>query len=111
LAWRLGFTSRDTMALAALLNTRGLVELVVLNIGLERGILPPPLFTMLTLMALLTTAMTSPLLRRLGYTNAVRLSASAPAVASGATARPGQSAQREGWKADTTSAATGAERE
>jgi hypothetical protein len=41
---------------------------------------------------LLTTAMTSPLLRRLGYTNAVRLSASAPAVASGATARPGRSA-------------------
>jgi len=80
------------MALAALLNTRGLVELVVLNIGLESGILPPPLFIMLTLMALLTTAMTSPLLRRLGYTNAVRLSASAPAVASGATARRGQSA-------------------
>ena len=67
---RLGFTSRETLALAALLNTRGLVELVVLNIGLESGILPPPLFTMLTLMALLTTAMTSPLLRRLGYSNA-----------------------------------------
>ncbi len=66
---RLGFTSRETLALAALLNTRGLVELVVLNIGLESGILPPPLFTMLMLMALLTTAMTSPLLRRLGYSN------------------------------------------
>jgi Kef-type K+ transport system membrane component KefB len=72
---RLGFTSREAMALAALLNTRGLVELVVLNIGLESGILPPPLFTMLTLMALMTTAMTSPLLRRLGYSNAVRLKA------------------------------------
>ena len=67
---RLGFSSREAMALAALLNTRGLVELVVLNIGLDSGILPRPLFTMLTLMALTTTAMTSPLLRRLGYPNA-----------------------------------------
>ena len=55
------------MALGALLNTRGLVELVVLNIGLESGLLPLPLFAMLMLMALVTTAMTSPLLRRLGY--------------------------------------------
>jgi Kef-type K+ transport system membrane component KefB len=64
---RLGFARRDAMALAALLNTRGLVELVVLNIGLESGLLPPPLFAMLMLMALVTTAMTSPLLRLLGY--------------------------------------------
>jgi Kef-type K+ transport system membrane component KefB len=64
---RLGFERRESMALAALLNTRGLVELVVLNIGLERGLLPPALFAMLMLMALATTAMTSPLLRWLGY--------------------------------------------
>jgi Kef-type K+ transport system membrane component KefB len=64
---RLGFAKREALALAALLNTRGLVELVVLNIGLETGLLPPPLFAMLMLMALVTTAMTSPLLRRLGY--------------------------------------------
>ena len=64
---RLGFERRESLALAALLNTRGLVELVVLNIGLERGILPPALFTMLMAMALITTAMTSPILRRLGY--------------------------------------------
>ena len=64
---RLGFSKREAMALGALLNTRGLVELVVLNIGLESGLLPPTLFAMLMLMALITTAMTSPLLRRLGY--------------------------------------------
>jgi len=64
---RLGFDRRESLALAALLNTRGLVELVVLNIGLERGLLPPALFAMLMMMALITTAMTSPLLRRLGY--------------------------------------------
>ena len=58
---------RETMALAALLNTRGLVELVVLNIGLEIGLLPPQVFAMLTVMALTTTAMTSPLLHALGY--------------------------------------------
>ena len=64
---RLGFSTREALALAALLNTRGLVELVVLNIGLESGLLPLPLFAMLVVMALGTTAMTSPLLRRLGY--------------------------------------------
>ena len=55
------------MALGALLNTRGLVELVVLNIGLEAGCFRRTLFAMLTLMALATTAMTSPLLSALGY--------------------------------------------
>jgi Kef-type K+ transport system membrane component KefB len=64
---RLGFTQRESKALGVLLNTRGLVEIVVLNIGLDTGLLPPTLFAMLMLMALLTTAMTSPLLRRLGY--------------------------------------------
>jgi Kef-type K+ transport system membrane component KefB len=68
---RLGFERREALALAALLNTRGLVELVVLNIGLERGLLPPTLFAMLMMMALITTAMTSPLLRRLGYPTGV----------------------------------------
>ena len=63
----LRLAGRETMALGALMNTRGLVELVVLNIGLEVGLLPPPLFAMLTLMALATTAMTSPLLHALGY--------------------------------------------
>ena len=70
---RLGFERREALALAALLNTRGLVELVVLNIGLESGLLPPTLFAMLMMMALITTAMTSPLLRRLGYPAGVQL--------------------------------------
>lgn len=64
---RLGFSRKETLGLAALLNTRGLVELVVLNIGLEAGLLPPPLFTILVIMALVTTAMTSPLLTWLGF--------------------------------------------
>jgi Kef-type K+ transport system membrane component KefB len=52
----------DSFALGALMNTRGLVELIALNIGYDLGILSPPIFTMLVLMALATTAMTGPLL-------------------------------------------------
>ena len=44
------------------MNTRGLVELVILNAGLDMGILSPALFTMLVVMALVTTFMTTPLL-------------------------------------------------
>jgi Kef-type K+ transport system membrane component KefB len=59
----LRFGVRDSLALGALLNTRGLVELVALNVGLDLGILSPPLFSMMVLMALTTTLMTVPLLR------------------------------------------------
>ena len=52
----------DSFALGALMNTRGLVELIVLNIGYDLGLLSPRIFTMLVLMALLTTLMTGPLL-------------------------------------------------
>jgi Kef-type K+ transport system membrane component KefB len=49
------------------MNTRGLVELIVLNIGLDLGVLSPALFAMLVIMALVTTMMASPLLLLLGY--------------------------------------------
>ena len=58
-----GLQWRDSAALGALMNTRGLVELIVLNIGLDLGIISPRLFTMLVLMALATTLMAAPLLR------------------------------------------------
>lgn len=61
----LGIGWRDAAALGVLMNTRGLVELIVLNIGLDLGIISPTLFTMLVIMALVTTFMTSPLLRLL----------------------------------------------
>ena len=57
-----GLGWHDAFALGALMNTRGLVELIVLNLGLDLGILSPPVFTMLVVMALVTTAMTGPLL-------------------------------------------------
>jgi Kef-type K+ transport system membrane component KefB len=63
-----GRSWRDAAALGALMNTRGLMELIVLNIGLDLGVISPPLFAMLVIMALVTTAATSPavalLLRR-----------------------------------------------
>lgn len=57
-----GMSWRDAGSLGALMNTRGLMELVVLNIGLDIGVIPPSLFTMMVIMALVTTFMTTPLL-------------------------------------------------
>ncbi|TAL01217.1 MAG: hypothetical protein EPO07_08680 [Verrucomicrobia bacterium] len=54
---------REAASIAALMNTRGLMGLVAINVGLDLGLLNRELFTMLVLMALLTTAMTEPLLR------------------------------------------------
>lgn len=58
----IGFGWRDSFALGILMNTRGLMELVVLNIGYEMGILSTELFTMFVVMALVTTIMTGPFL-------------------------------------------------
>jgi len=57
-----GMSWREATAVGALMNTRGLVELVILNIGLDLGILSPTLFSIMALMALVTTLMTSPLI-------------------------------------------------
>lgn len=57
-----GMNWKDSLGLGVLMNTRGLVELVILNAGLDLGILSPALFSMLVLMALVTTFMTTPLL-------------------------------------------------
>jgi Kef-type K+ transport system membrane component KefB len=56
---------RPAMALGILMNTRGLMELIVLNLGLDLGILSPTLFTMLMIMAFVTTFATTPILDRL----------------------------------------------
>ena len=53
---------REASALGVLMNCRGLTELIILNIGLELGVLPPTLFAMLVIMAVATTVMTEPLL-------------------------------------------------
>ncbi len=53
---------KDAMGIGILMNTRGLMELVILNIGLDIGVISPVLFAMMVLMALVTTFMTTPLL-------------------------------------------------
>ena len=58
-----GFDVRNSLALGCLLNTRGLVELIVLNVGLDLGLLSPALFSMMVIMALVTTVMTTPVLQ------------------------------------------------
>lgn len=58
-----GLRWRDAAALGALMNTRGLMELIVLNIGLDLGVISPTLFAMMVIMALVTTAATAPVLQ------------------------------------------------
>ncbi|KAF3885595.1 MULTISPECIES: cation:proton antiporter domain-containing protein [Nostocales] len=52
---------RESATIGALMNARGLMELIILNIGLEQGIITPTLFTIMVIMAIVTTLMTSPL--------------------------------------------------
>lgn len=56
-----GQDNRTAMGIGALMNARGLMELIIINIGLQRGIIEPALFSMLVLMAVVTTLMASPL--------------------------------------------------
>jgi Kef-type K+ transport system membrane component KefB len=58
-----GQPAREAGCIAALMNTRALMALIAINVGLELKLLTPPLFTMLVIMALATTAMCGPLLR------------------------------------------------
>ncbi|MEH2393032.1 MAG: cation:proton antiporter [Nostoc sp.] len=68
-----GISKREASALGWLMNTRGLTELIVLNIGLELKVISPLIFTMLVIMALVTTFMTSPLLEWIYPKKLIRL--------------------------------------
>jgi K+:H+ antiporter len=57
-----GMNWSDSFSLGALMNTRGLVELIVLNVGYDLGIIPERIFALMVLMAIVTTSMTGPLL-------------------------------------------------
>ncbi|WP_397431170.1 cation:proton antiporter [Pseudomonas chlororaphis] len=58
-----GLAPHDAMLVSSLMNTRGLMELIVLSIGLQMQILPPRVYTILVVFALVTTALTAPLVR------------------------------------------------
>jgi len=61
-AWLAGISGREAIAIGSLMNARGLVELVLLNTGLERGVITPTLFSMMVAMAVITTFATAPIL-------------------------------------------------
>ncbi len=68
-----GMPWRESAALGVLMNTRGLMELIVLNVGLDLGVLSPALFAMLVVMALITTFATTPILNRVYRPESPRL--------------------------------------
>src|SRR6185436_9842082 len=57
-----GLNWRESSAIGTLMNTRGLMELVILNIGRELGVITDAVFAMMVIMALVTTALTTPIL-------------------------------------------------
>ena len=71
-AWWTGMPVREAAGLGTLMNTRGLMELVILNIGLDIKVISPALFSMMVLMALVTTFMTSPVLQAICPDNVLR---------------------------------------
>lgn len=67
-----GLGWREAAALGVLMNTRGLMELVILGIGFDLGVISPALFTMMAMMAVITTFMTTPLLELVYPTRRIR---------------------------------------
>jgi len=59
-----GEDNRTALAVGALMNSRGLMELIIINIGLQKGVIQPALFSMMVLMAIVTTLMASPIFER-----------------------------------------------
>jgi Kef-type K+ transport system membrane component KefB len=59
---RAGVSWREALSIGVLLNTRGLIELIILNVGLDLGVISPLLFSMMVIMALATTFMATPVL-------------------------------------------------
>ena len=77
-----GEDHRTALGIGALMNARGLMELIIINIGLQRGVIGPPLFAILVLMAIVTTLLASPLYQ---WSRRQR-PASGSAIASGSSA-------------------------
>jgi Kef-type K+ transport system membrane component KefB len=69
---------RDSLGTGALMNARGLMELIVIKVGLDAGLIGPQLFTMLLVMAIVTTLMTGPMLAWFARHPSAKSSASAP---------------------------------
>ena len=79
-----GEDNRTALGIGALMNSRGLMELIIINIGLQKGIVGPTLFAMLVLMAIVTTMMASPLFE-LAYGRKARESGELASISAGAS--------------------------
>ena len=66
-----GISNRESMGIGVLMNARGLMELIIINIGLQKGIISAGLFATLVIMAVITTLMASPIFERLIGTNRI----------------------------------------
>jgi Kef-type K+ transport system membrane component KefB len=75
-----GQDNRSALGIGALMNARGLTELIIVNIGLQAGIIGPALFSMLVLMAIVTTLMASPVFEWV-YGRAARARGNLPPLA------------------------------
>ncbi|WEK00729.1 MAG: cation:proton antiporter [Candidatus Sphingomonas phytovorans] len=82
-----GEDNRTALGIGALMNSRGLMELIIINIGLQKGIIGPTLFSMLVLMAIVTTMMAGPLFE-LVYGRDARASGELGAIDGGLAAEP-----------------------
>ena len=80
-----GEDNRTALGIGALMNSRGLMELIIINIGLQKGIIGPALFSMLVLMAIVTTMMATPLFERV-YGRKARETGELAALPAGAPA-------------------------
>ena len=83
-----GMSWSEALQLGALMNTRGLMELIALNIGYDLGLLSPRIFAMLVVMALVTTALTGPLLTLFGMRHATATTGLTSGSASGTPRAP-----------------------
>jgi len=60
-----GISNREALGIGTLMNARGLMELIIINIGLQKGVITEGLFATLVIMAVITTLMASPIFDRL----------------------------------------------
>jgi Kef-type K+ transport system membrane component KefB len=88
-------TARDALVIGALMNARGLVELVVLSIGLQRHVITPTLFSIMVVVAIVTTMLAGPVIA-LAYPDAARWRRGAAQVAAAAAQQPELQAQLRG---------------
>jgi len=85
-----GMPRRSALGLAALMNARGVTDIVVISVGLSAGVIDGNAFTVLVIMALITTAMAGPALRRLGLWQPAGRPAAAPSGAASLESGDGQ---------------------